>query len=302
MAWNKPNIPSTITCDCGISLFYYYYLAPNAFCVKRTVNFEGSNLVECYLKGTFLRTRHQVDVNSRPFNNKVMIASGGVAANADGYGDGGTLFYRDGPRRTLRANKPEAIRCQILPLEPYVTAWSAIYTKFDWWQSHYLCRQYPRLLRRYPLISIPRHNILLLSLPGHKHPVSPRAAKFAKTKVITDASGLWATMQKHDVGWIGIKPFASGSVFKSRGVPSSATKKEDDEVARMTLRYVLCNDALTAAIPGLITIDQVKNAARAVQERRECDKAEAERYKKVVDRMWANLPEGYDWLRDWEYV
>ena len=109
-------------------------------------------------------------------------------------------------------------------------------------------------------------------------------------------------VKKHDVGWIGIKPFASGSVFKSRGAPNSATKKEDDEVARMTLRYVLCNDALTAAIPGLITIDQVKNAARAVLERREFDKAEAERYKKVVSRMWANLPEGYDWLRDWEYV
>ncbi len=60
--------------------------------------------------------------------------------------------------------------------------------------------------------------------------------------------------------------------------------------------------SIAAALPGLITIDQVKNAARAVQERREFDKAEAERYKKAVDRMWASLPEGYDWLRDWEYV
>jgi len=34
----------------------------------------------------------------------------------------------------------------------------------------------------------------------------------AKTKVVTDESGLWASMKKHDVGWFGIKPFASNSL------------------------------------------------------------------------------------------
>ncbi|UCD28152.1 MAG: aldo/keto reductase [Planctomycetota bacterium] len=110
-------------------------------------------------------------------------------------------------------------------------------------------------------------------------------------------------VKKNRVGWVGIKPFASGSVFKSRGMPDSATKKEDDERARMTLRYVLQNDALTAAIPGLITADQVRNAAKAVQERRKLELAETQRLQQTVDEMWANLPENYQWLKtEWEYV
>ncbi len=88
----------------------------------------------------------------------------------------------------------------------------------------------------------------------------------------------------------------------SRGVPDSDTKAEDDRRARDTLRYVLCCDVLTAAIPGLITIDHVKNAAQAVTQRREFDAAESRRYQEMVEEMWANLPHHYKWLRDWEWV
>ena len=109
--------------------------------------------------------------------------------------------------------------------------------------------------------------------------------------------------KKNNVGWFGIKPFASGSLFRSRGAPDSATKEIDDERARMTLRYILSsNDALTAPIPGLITVDQVKNAARAVAERRKFDLAEARRYNQAVSEMWASLPESYQWLKEWEWV
>ena len=123
----------------------------------------------------------------------------------------------------------------------------------------------------------------------------------AKTKEKPEGS-MFDSLRKNDVGMIGIKPFASGSVFKSRGVPDSATKQADDETARMVLRYVLCCDVLAAAIPGLITIDQVKNAAKAVQERREFTQAEAERYEQLTRDMWDNLPHHYQWLRDWEWV
>jgi len=81
-----------------------------------------------------------------------------------------------------------------------------------------------------------------------------------------------------------------------------AAKKIDDERARLALKNVLKNDALTAAIPGLITIDQVKNAAQAVKERRELNKAEAHHYDRAVSDMWANLPEEYQWLKNWEWV
>jgi hypothetical protein len=75
------------------------------------------------------------------------------------------------------------------------------------------------------------------------------------------------------VGFIGIKPFASGALFASQGAPDSATKQEDDERARLALRHVLCCDLLAVGIPGLFTVDQVKNAAAAVKERRQFDMA-----------------------------
>ncbi len=110
-------------------------------------------------------------------------------------------------------------------------------------------------------------------------------------------------VKKNDAGWFGIKPFASGSIFKSRGEVRPATKDIDDERARLTLRYILSNDALTAPIPGMITIDQVKNAALALTERRKFDIAEAQRFEQAVSEMWANLPPNYQWLkREWEYV
>jgi aryl-alcohol dehydrogenase-like predicted oxidoreductase len=111
-------------------------------------------------------------------------------------------------------------------------------------------------------------------------------------------------VRRHKVGWFGIKPYASGSIFKARGAVNPATKEEDDRLARLTLRHILAsNDALTAPIPGMITVDQVENAARAVRERRELDLAEARDLDRAVGEMWANLPRGYGWLRrEWEYV
>ena len=113
---------------------------------------------------------------------------------------------------------------------------------------------------------------------------------------------LFDALKEKKVGMLGIKPFASGSVFRSRGEINPATLKIDDERARLTLRYVLANDALTAAIPGMISVEQVKNAAQAVLERRKFDQAEACRFERAVEEMWANLPDDYQWLKNWEYA
>ena len=124
----------------------------------------------------------------------------------------------------------------------------------------------------------------------------------AKTKVVTDESGLWATMKKNDVGWFGIKPFASNSLFKGDSSPQSPHAEEDNRLARLAIRYILCNPAITAPIPGLITLDQVDNMALAIKERRELDKAEKAELDRAMERAWANLPSSYQWLKDWEYV
>ncbi len=97
-------------------------------------------------------------------------------------------------------------------------------------------------------------------------------------------------MKKLDVGWFGIKPFASNSVFKGDSSPKSPHAEEDNRIARLAMRAILCNPAITAPIPGLITPQQVDNAALAVKERRELDHAERAELERVMDRAWANLP------------
>jgi aryl-alcohol dehydrogenase-like predicted oxidoreductase len=146
----------------------------------------------------------------------------------------------------------------------------------------------------------------------HRPWIADAVAKYPQLEVIVTpysagskekpVGSMFEALRKHDVGFIGIKPFASGSVFKSGGKPDSATRQEDDDRARLALRYVLCCDVLSCAIPGLITVDQVRNAAAAVKERRQFDVAEAERFDALVAEMWANLPDNYQWLRHWEWV
>lgn len=124
----------------------------------------------------------------------------------------------------------------------------------------------------------------------------------AKTKVVEDEAGLWASMKKMDVGWFGIKPFASGSVFKGDSSPGNPHEEADNRMARLTLRYILCNKQITAPIPGMITREQVDNVAMAVKERRELDQNERAELDRAMNEAWANLPYHYQWLKDWEYV
>jgi aryl-alcohol dehydrogenase-like predicted oxidoreductase len=124
----------------------------------------------------------------------------------------------------------------------------------------------------------------------------------AKSKVLPKDS-VFDAIKKYDVGIFGIKPFAGGtSFFKGDSAPDSPTAEEDDRLARMAIRYILANPALTAPIPGMINEHQVDNMAAAVKERRELDMAEAKELEEAMDHAWANLPPDYQWLKDWEYV
>ncbi|MBN2137350.1 MAG: aldo/keto reductase [Sedimentisphaerales bacterium] len=123
----------------------------------------------------------------------------------------------------------------------------------------------------------------------------------AKSKVVEDETGLWGTMKKYGVGWFGIKPFSGTHLFKGDSSPDSPTREEDDKLARMAIRYILCNDAITAPIPGLINTQQVDNVAEAAIEG-PLAKDEAIELEAAMDRAWANLGTDYQWLKDWEYV
>jgi aryl-alcohol dehydrogenase-like predicted oxidoreductase len=123
----------------------------------------------------------------------------------------------------------------------------------------------------------------------------------AKSKVAPEDS-LFPAIKKCDIGVFGIKPFASNSLFKGSSAPDDPNAEEDDRRARLAIRYILCNDAITAPIPGLISTHQVDNMAKAVKERRQLDLAEVQQLKKSMEQAWANLPAHYQWLKNWEYV
>jgi len=113
---------------------------------------------------------------------------------------------------------------------------------------------------------------------------------------------LFDAIEKCDVGAFGIKPFASNSLFRGSSAPDDPHAEEDNRRARLALRYILCNPAITAPIPGLISPQQVDNVAKAIEERRQLDLAEARDLDEAMDEAWAHLPENYQWLKNWEYV
>ena len=117
-----------------------------------------------------------------------------------------------------------------------------------------------------------------------------------KTKELPKDS-LFDAVRKQDIGTFGIKPFASNSLF--RGVKS---KEDKSKRARMTIRHILGNPAMTAPIPGLACVEEVDNMARAIKEHRKLDVAETDELRRISEEMWANLPPDYQWLKSWEYV
>ena len=113
---------------------------------------------------------------------------------------------------------------------------------------------------------------------------------------------LFDAVRKYDCGVLGIKPFASASLFAGDSSPNNPQAQADDQRARLAIRYILSNSAVTAPMPGLASIHQVDNMAKAIKERRELDVAERAMLDDAMDKAWAKLPPDYQWLKDWEYV
>ena len=104
-------------------------------------------------------------------------------------------------------------------------------------------------------------------------------------------------IRKQDVGTFGIKPFGSATLFSG-----TKTQAERDQRARLAIRYILGNPAITAPIPGLASPQEVDNMALAVKECRKLDRTEKAELDKMGQEMLANLPENYQWLKNWQNV
>lgn len=102
------------------------------------------------------------------------------------------------------------------------------------------------------------------------------------------------TLKQRDVGAFGIKPFAAGTLF-------TGNREEDFKKARLALRYILLTNTVIP-IPGLQSLAEVDNAAKAVMERRQLDVKERAEIESLNGQMLAHLPDNYQWLKQWEYV
>ena len=79
--------------------------------------------------------------------------------------------------------------------------------------------------------------------------------------------------------------------------------KNENDLARLTLQCIIVNDAVTATVPGLSTVYEVENAARASYTKQlAMTAADKEWLMNITDRQWAQLPQDYTWLHDWEFV
>jgi aryl-alcohol dehydrogenase-like predicted oxidoreductase len=126
----------------------------------------------------------------------------------------------------------------------------------------------------------------------------------ADSKVLPGDS-LFDSIRKHDVGVFGIKPFADNRLFAGDSSPTSPTLEEDDKRARLAIRYVLENPAITAPIPGLATVRHVDNVVRAIEERRRegrLNPRQRAELESAARGIWARLDSSHQWLRNWEYV
>ncbi|MHC4226210.1 MAG: aldo/keto reductase [Planctomycetota bacterium] len=116
---------------------------------------------------------------------------------------------------------------------------------------------------------------------------------------------IFQSLREHDVGLITIKPFFGGKLLDTYDKPKLGVgNKKDNDLARLTLQCILnLDEAVTAVIPGLSTIYEVDNAARASYTRPLGQTAADKQWlDRITDERWADLPQEYLWLRDWETV
>ena len=105
---------------------------------------------------------------------------------------------------------------------------------------------------------------------------------------------VFEALKQHNVGAFGIKPFAAGTLF-------SGNRDDDFRKARLAIRYILHSNTVIP-IPGMHTVEEVDNVAKAVVERRQLDVKEKAELEGLNRQMMASLPSHYEWLKSWEYV
>ena len=112
---------------------------------------------------------------------------------------------------------------------------------------------------------------------------------------------MFDALRKHDVGLIGIKPFAGGTLFPSTACPTHPPERKT--TSGPAWRCGTCSGA--TCFPRHSRVDHRgpgEERRAAVKESRKLDTAERDRHSELSAEMWRNLPPHYHWLREWELV
>ena len=104
--------------------------------------------------------------------------------------------------------------------------------------------------------------------------------------------------KKQNVGIVTIKPFAGGSLFRSR----RATEETRAQIATLGIRRILTNENLSAFVGGMTTIAELENNVRARRQERRLSDSEEQWLRKHARHAMAHLPHDYAWLREWQRV
>jgi predicted aldo/keto reductase-like oxidoreductase len=168
-----------------------------------------------------------------------------------------------------------------------------------------------QVIEKYPQIEMVIFPVTAMTkekgLPITKENVAEREQPFKNAK---DRSvSIFETVRKRQVGLVTIKPFAGGNIFqsfksKAKFPIMGVGLKEENDLARLTLKCILaCYREITCTVPGLTTVYEVDNAARASYEGSlAISPAEKEWLEGQTGERLAQLPSEYEWLHDWEVI
>lgn len=131
--------------------------------------------------------------------------------------------------------------------------------------------------------------------------------------------------KKKDIGVVVIKPFNKGTIFdpqmiemmknesgsgsvielteleKKERTPDDLTMGTDFTLAQASLRYILSNENVTTVVPGMETVDEVRENLAIVNSGKFSEREQI-LLQQYSDHFHKVLPENYQWLKCWRHA
>jgi aryl-alcohol dehydrogenase-like predicted oxidoreductase len=135
---------------------------------------------------------------------------------------------------------------------------------------------------------------------------------------------LFPAAKRKDIGVVVIKPFNKGTIFdpklletmkfgsgsrsvieraeqeKKERTPGDLTKGTNLTLAQASLRYILSNENVSAVIPGMETVDEVRENIKVAGAK--FGRLEHDILNRYAAHWQKALPENYQWLNEWRHA